>query len=320
MAKYRHNLPMKNGKPFLLDGGLETTLVFIDGIDLPCFASYPLLAETSGRARLRDYYRQYAGIARNANAGFILESVGWRANADWGAELGHNAGHLAAVNRESIRLMEDVRAQLETEGTPMVLSGCIGPRGDGYQAKTAMTIREARDYHGVQINTYAETAADIVTAMTMTNMEEAAGIALASKQAGIPSVISFTLETDGNLPTGQGLKDAIIAVDEATGAAPAYYMINCAHPDHFADILEPGAPWMERLKGLRANASRMSHAQLDACTELDDGDPEEFGALHAALTARFSNFTVLGGCCGTDHRHVGEVVTRCCTSSSRKAA
>jgi len=183
-----------------------------------------------------------------------------------------------------------------------------------------MTIREARDYHGVQINTYAETAADIVTAMTMTNMEEAAGIALASKQAGIPSVISFTLETDGNLPTGQGLKDAIIAVDEATGAAPAYYMINCAHPDHFADILEPGAPWMERLKGLRANASRMSHAQLDACTELDDGDPEEFGALHAALTARFSNFTVLGGCCGTDHRHVGEVVTRCCTSSSRKAA
>lgn len=319
MAKYRHNLPMGKGRKFLLDGGLETTLVFLDGIDLPCFASYPLIAEQSGRKRLRDYYRQYAIIALKAGSGFILESVGWRANADWGARLGHNAEHLAAVNRESIRLMEDVRAQLETEATPMVLSGCIGPRGDGYVADTAMTIDEARRYHSAQIKTYAETAADMVTAMTMTNMEEAAGIAMAARQAGIPSVISFTVETDGRLPTGQTLKDAIMAVDEATGAAPAYYMINCAHPDHFAGILEPGAAWLDRLKGLRANASRMSHEELDACTGLDDGDPEEFGALHAALTARFPNFTVLGGCCGTDHRHVGQVFAGGGHSNSKAA-
>ena len=319
MAKYRHNLPMGKAKRFLLDGGLETTLVFLDGIDLPCFASYPLIAEQSGRKRLRDYYRQYAGIALKAGSGFILESVGWRANADWGAQLGHNAEHLAAVNRESIRLMEDVRAQLETDATPMVLSGCIGPRGDGYVADTAMTIEEARRYHSAQINTYAETAADMVTAMTMTNMEEAAGIAMAARQAGIPSVISFTVETDGRLPTGQSLKDAIMAVDEATGAAPAYYMINCAHPDHFAGILEPGAAWMDRLKGLRANASRMSHEELDDCTELDDGNPEEFGALYAALTSEYPKFTVLGGCCGTDHRHVGQVFARGCHGNSKAA-
>ena len=319
MAKYRHDLPMGKGRQFLLDGGLETTLVFVDGLDLPCFASYPLIAETSGRTRLRDYYRQYANIAIKANAGFILESVGWRANADWGAELGHNAEDLAAVNRESIRLMEEVRTQIETDTTPMVLSGCIGPRGDGYQADTAMTIEQARDYHAAQINTYAETAADMVTAMTMTNMEEGAGIAIAAKQAGIPSVISFTVETDGKLPTGQSLKEAIIAVDEASGSAPVYFMINCAHPEHFADILEPGAAWMDRLKGIRANASRMSHEELDACTELDDGDPEEFGTLHASLTSQYPNFTVLGGCCGTDHRHVGEVFSRCAHTSSRAA-
>lgn len=319
MAKYRHDLPMGKGKQFLLDGGLETTLVFLDGIDLPCFASYPLIAETSGRTRLRDYYRQYANIAIKANAGFIFESVGWRANPDWGAELGHNAEDLAAVNRESIRLMDELRAQLETDTSPMVLSGCIGPRGDGYQADTAMSVAEARDYHAVQINTYAETAADIVTAMTMTNMEEAAGVALAAKQAGIPPVISFTLETDGKLPTGQRLKDAIMAVDEVSGSAPAYYMINCAHPDHFADILEPGAAWMNRLKGIRANASRMSHEELDACTELDAGDPVEFGTLHAGLTSQYPNFSVLGGCCGTDHRHVGEVFAKCAHTSSRAA-
>ena len=319
MAKYRHNLPVGKDKQFLLDGGLETTLVFLDGIDLPCFAAYPLIAEISGRKRLRDYYRQYAGIALKAGSGFILESIGWRANADWGAELGHSAEDLAAVNRESIRLMEDIRAQLETDASPMVLSGCVGPRGDGYVADKAMTIEDARQYHSVQINTYAETAADMVTAMTLTNMEEAAGIAMAAKQADISCVIAFTVETDGKLPTGQSLKDAIIAVDEATDASPAYYMINCAHPDHFADILESEAAWMDRLKGLRANASRLSHEELDACTQLDDGDPEEFGALHAKLTSRYPNFTVFGGCCGTDHRHVGQVFARCSHSSSKAA-
>ena len=215
--------------------------------------------------------------------------------------------------------MDEIRTQIETDTSPMVLSGCIGPRGDGYQANTAMTVEEARNYHAAQINTYAETDADIVTAMTMTNMQEGAGIAIAAYEAGIPSVISFTVETDGKLPTGQSLKDAIMTVDEVSRSAPAYYMINCAHPDHFADILEPGAAWMDRLKGIRANASRMSHEELDACTELDAGDPAEFGALHAALTSQYPNFSVLGGCCGTDHRHVGEVFAKCAHTSIRAA-
>ncbi len=319
MSKYRHNLPNGNDRLFLIDGGMETTLVFHDGIDLPAFAAYPLLAEARGRQRIRDYYRQYAAIAASAGSGFILESVGWRANRDWGAQLGHDEAALASFNRESIRLLEDLRDELETPEMPVVISGCIGPRGDGYVAGSAMSVTEARDYHADQILTYASTGADQVTAMTMTNAEEAAGIALAARLARIPAAISFTLETDGCLPTGQSLKDAIAFVEERSGGAPAYYMINCAHPDHFAHVLEPGVDWMQRLKGLRANASRMSHAELEACTELDAGNPVELGQLYGDIRRQYPNFTVLGGCCGTDERHIGAIAGACCPHHARAA-
>lgn len=319
MTKYRHDLPNGKDRLFLLDGGLETTLVFNEGMELPAFAAYPLLADQAGRKRLRDYYTAYAGIAARSGAGFILEGIGWRANRDWGAQLGHDSDALAVFNRESIRLLEELRTELETPAMPMVISGCVGPRGDGYVAGTAMTVAEAKDYHGEQIATYAATAADQVTAMTMTSAEEAAGIALAARLLRMPSAISFTVETDGNLPTGQNLKDAIAFVDDRAGKAPAYYMINCAHPDHFAHVLEPEAAWMERLRGLRANSSRMSHAELDESTELDDGNPVELGNLYAGIRSRFPNFTVLGGCCGTDERHVGAIAGACCLHHANAA-
>ena len=319
MTRYRHDLPNGKDRLFLLDGGLETTLVFNEGMELPAFAAYPLLSEPAGRKRLREYYAAYAGIAARSGAGFILEGIGWRANRDWGAQLGHDSDALAVFNRQSIALLEELRTNLETPAMPMVISGCIGPRGDGYVADTAMTVLEARDYHGEQIEVYAGTAADQVTAMTMTNAEEAAGIALAARQMRIPSAISFTVETDGKLPTGQSLKDAIAFVDDRSGKAPAYYMLNCAHPDHFEDVLEPGADWIQRLKGLRANSSRMSHAELDQSTELDAGDPVELGSLYAGIRRRFPNFTILGGCCGTDERHVGAIAGACCPHHANAA-
>jgi len=307
MSKYRYNLPNGSDRLFLIDGGMETTLVFHDGIDLPAFAAYPLLAEARGRQRIRDYYRQYAAIAASAGSGFILESIGWRANRDWGAQLGHDEAALASFNRESIRLLEDLRDELETTEMPVVISGCIGPRGDGYVAGSAMSVTEARDYHADQILTYASTGADQVTAMTMTNAEEAAGIALAARLARIPAAISFTLETDGRLPSGQPLAEAIEQTDAASGGHPVYYMINCAHPTHFAGALRAGGAWRNRVRGLRANASRRSHAELDTSTSLDDGNPRELGEQYRALRPLLPRLTVVGGCCGTDHRHVGSI-------------
>lgn len=311
MSNYREQLPQAGDTLFLTDGGAETTLIFHNGFDLPCFAAYPLLDSKPGRKALRDYYESYLAIAVHAHNGFVLESLTWRANADWGKELGHSEADLDRYNREAIEFLEELRNEFEVQESPIVISGCIGPRGDGYQVDTRMTGEEARHYHQRQVETFADTGADMVTALTMTYPEEAIGITLAAQEAGIPAVISFTTETDGRLPDGTTLKDAIEQVDEATGNGPAYYMINCAHPDHFSQALEAGEGWVKRIRGVRANASRQSHEELDACEELDDGNPKELGAQYKQLRTAFPHFNILGGCCGTDHRHVGEICHHC---------
>lgn len=310
MAKYRHRLPQLDGGVFLTDAGIETTLIFHDGQELPHFAAFHLLKDAEGTEALRGYFTRHARIARDNGTGFILESATWRSSPDWGEKLGYSPAQLDDVNRRAIDLMHALRAEFETARSPMVISGCIGPRGDGYDPGRVMSAEEAQDYHSRQARIFAEAEADLVTAITMTNVSEAIGITRAAQAEGMPVVISFTVETDGNLPTRQSLKEAIGAVDEATGKGPAYYMINCAHPSHFAGVLESEA-WIQRLKGLRCNASRLSHAELDEAEELDDGDPVALGADYRALRARFPHINVLGGCCGTDHRHIEQICHAC---------
>lgn len=311
MGKYRHALPqLQDGCRFVTDGGLETTLIFHQGIDLPAFAAFVLLEDDAGRARLRRYFEDYLAIARAAGLGFVLESATWRANPDWAASLGYSAAELAALNRRAIDMLEALREAYETPRQPIVISGCIGPRGDGYVAESIMTPAAAEAYHRPQIETFAASAADLVTAITMTNVPEAIGIARAAAAAGIPSAISFTVETDGRLPSGDSLREAIEAVDAASDRGPAYYMINCAHPEHFAAVLED-APWVRRIRGLRANASVKSHAELNEATTLDIGDIPALGEAHRELSSRLPALSVLGGCCGTDHRHVEAMVRAC---------
>jgi len=311
MTKYRKRLPQLDGGLFLTDGGLETTLIFHEGIDLPHFAAFDLLRERGGVATLDAYYRRYAAIARAGGFGFILESATWRASSDWGYRLGYSDAALSIANKESVAPLASLRTELETDNSPVVISGCIGPRGDGYVAGNLMTETEAEHYHAAQAQAFRETAADMITAITMTNEAEAIGITRAAMAVDMPVVIAFTVETDGRLPTEQSLKDAIEAVDAATGNGPAYYMINCAHPTHFEGVLATDEDWMGRVRGLRANASRCSHAELDEATELDDGDPVEFGGQYREFLRRHPQINVLGGCCGTDHRHVEQISAAC---------
>jgi S-methylmethionine-dependent homocysteine/selenocysteine methylase len=309
MPRYRQTLPQLEGRAFITDGGLETDLIFHHGIDLPCFASYPLAADAAGRDTLRRYYRSYLQLARDTGRGIVLEAPTWRANRDWGALLGHNAEALADANREALALMVELRDESATDAPAAVISGNLGPRGDGYRADARMSVAEAQDYHGEQIATFAATEADLISAFTMNYVEEAMGIVRAAKASGMPAVISFTLETDGCLPSGQSLAEAIAETDAATGSAAAYYMINCAHPSHFAATLAAGGAWRERIRGLRANASRRNHAELDEAAELDEGNPAELGADYRALRRHLPALAVIGGCCGTDFRHV-EAIAR----------
>jgi len=310
-TRYRHALPQMTGDMFLTDGGIETTLIFHEGLDLPHFAAFDLMKTDSGRQALERYFRTYAEIAHKRDVGFVLESATWRASQDWGDRLGYSARDMAAFNRQAIAMLHGIRADFETPKSRFVISGCVGPRGDGYDPGEMMTAYDAEAYHRAQIETFCDAGADMVTAITMTYVEEAVGVTRAALAAGMPVVISFTLETDGCLPTGQSLREAIEAVDRETGNGPVYYMINCAHPTHFEGAFGDGERWIERIGGLRANASRMSHAELDEADELDDGDPVELGGQYRDLKTMLPNLVVMGGCCGTDHRHVEAIYTAC---------
>ncbi len=314
MAYSRQSLPQLEGGVFLTDGGLETTLVFLDGMELPCFASFPLISDAGGRQRLRDYFSPYVAIAKVCGAGFILGSPTWRANTDWGGKLGYDRAALADINQRSIEFLATLREEYAADGTPIVIEGVIGPRGDGYRADARMTAAEAEHYHGEQIAIFRDTEADMVSAYTLNYPEEAIGIARAARAVDLPVAISFTVETDGRLPSGDTLGSAIEQVDQATDTGSAYFMINCAHPSHFATVLRADEPWLGRLRGLRANASRKSHAELDTATEIDAGDPEELAQDYRQLRAHLPHLSVLGGCCGTDHRHVAAIGRACLTS------
>jgi S-methylmethionine-dependent homocysteine/selenocysteine methylase len=307
MSRYRKRLPQLKNRLFMTDGGMETTLIFHEGMNLPCFASFDLLKDEAGWATLRRYFATYVDLARANRLGLLLETPTWRANPDWGAKLGYDAAALADVHRKSVGLLLEIREEFETTDTPMVACGVVGPRGDGYQPGARMSSEEARAYHAPQIATFAQTDADMVAAYTMNYIEEGIGIVQAACAAAMPVSVSFTVETDGRLPSGETLEQAITRTDAETGRYAAYYMINCAHPAHFEHTIGAGSGWLERIWGIRANASRRSHQELDEAPDLDDGDPVDLGARYRALKSILPRLSVAGGCCGTDHRHVAEI-------------
>ena len=311
MSKYRGALPQIGGGLYLTDGGIETTLIFLEGLALPDFASFQILKTVEGEATLRKYFFTYAEIAKKYSTGLILESATWRASTDWGKRLGYSAEELSRVNHQAICLLEEVQQEYDNERCPVVISGCIGPRGDGYIPNNAMTVKQAEKYHQEQVEIFTDSALDMISALTMNYVEEALGVVRAAHRVKMPVTISFTVETDGKLPTGQTLKSAIEQIDNETSSYPCYYMINCAHPTHFQHVLEEGGSWQERIHGIRANASCKSHEELNEAPELDIGNPIELAMQYTEIKKRLKNVNVMGGCCGTDHRHIEQIAKVC---------
>jgi S-methylmethionine-dependent homocysteine/selenocysteine methylase len=306
-TRHRYDLPHQGEKLFITDGGLETTFIFHKNFDLPLFAAFHLLNSRAGIEGLRSYYHSYIDIALHNRLGVVLDTPTWRASTGWGKQLGYTAQEIRSYNELSVSLLEELRDKYATAETPMIINGAVGPQDDGYNPAALLSIDEAVKYHSHQVEALAEAGADMLTAVTMTYVEEAIGITRAAQAAGIPVAVSFTVETDGRLPDSMSLEEAVSAVDAATGGAPEYFMINCAHPSHFDHVLQGEASWTDRIFGIRANASCKSHAELDEAVELDEGNPVEFGQSYGALNRSLKNLRVVGGCCGTDHRHIGEV-------------
>lgn len=294
-------------RAFIGDGGLETTMIFGERVELPEFAAFVLLEDERGRQLLRSYYERFAILAREHGVGLTLDTPTWRASAKWGGRLGYSLSQLAEVNREAVAFAQQLRDEWETAETPIAVCGVIGPEDDAYRPERLLSAVEAEEYHSLQVGTFAAAGADMVAAYTLAYVEEAIGIVRAADAAGIPASISFTLEIDGRLPSGEPLDEAVARLDAATCTGAEYLMVNCAHPSHFAAELAAGGEWVGRIAGIRANASRRSHAELDEAADLDSGDPAELGREYAALAPSLPDLRVVGGCCGTDQRHVARI-------------
>jgi S-methylmethionine-dependent homocysteine/selenocysteine methylase len=312
MANTKTTLPHESANLFLTDGGLETTLVFLEGFDLPCFAAFDLLKDEKGQNALKNYYKRYLRIAKDFGTGFILESPTWRASPDWIQKVGYERSATTAINKKAVELLVDLKNEFARDIDMIVLSGCVGPRGDGYKPGNKMSIEEAENYHSEQIEVFKHASVDMISAVTINYVEEAIGITRAAGAVNLPSVISFTVETNGKLPAGMSLKEAIEQVDESVEELPLYFMVNCAHPTHFINELLGGKneQWTRRIKGIRANASCKSHAELDEATALDRGNPGELGNEYRKIKDTFKQLNVFGGCCGTDEEHVKEIANQ----------
>jgi S-methylmethionine-dependent homocysteine/selenocysteine methylase len=306
MARYRNALPQLSGELFLTDAGIETDLIFNHGVEIREFAAHTLLPDAAGREAVASYLRGFLSLARETGAGLILDSQTWKAHVHWADDLGASEDELRESNDQAIAFIAGLRDEYASNEKPIVLNGIVGPRGDAYAPDVKVAAQEAEEYHHKQLRWLAETDVDMVTGLTFTQSDEAIGFVRAAQKVGLPVVVSFTVETDGNLPTGQSLSEAITAVDEATDSGAAYFMVNCAHPDHFSHMLED-SDWARRIRGLRCNASRMSHAELDNSEILDDGDPVELGGQYKTMKAKMPWLNVFGGCCGSDLRHVTQI-------------
>ncbi len=309
MAIYRQQLPQSEGGFFLTDAGLETDLIFNKGIEIREFAAHTLLESPEGRSALAQYFRGFLTLADQHDVGFVFDSPTWKAHPPWSESMDSNAAELARINREAINFIADLRDEFSGNRQPIVLNAVIGPCGDAYMPESLVSAEEAAQHHAQQIGWLAETDVDMVSALTFTQSTEAIGIVRAANDANMPIAVSFTVETNGRLPTGQPLGEAIEQVDAATRQGAAYFMVNCAHPEHFQDALHD-QPWLRRIRGIRCNASRCSHAELDEAETLDAGNPAELAEQYQALAARMPWLNVFGGCCGSDVRHVKAIADR----------
>ena len=301
--------PRLKDKIYLTEGGTETEILYKWGYALPEFAMFPLLDNPEADAVIRDMYRRYFDVAAEHNTGMLVLGHDYRASPDWGAKLGYSPEGLAEMERRTVRFLDEIRAEYSAKVTDAYIAGCIGPRGDAYGTGAEIGENEAEDYHSVQLPTLRETPADMAIAVTFNNIPEAVGVIRAAEGIGLPIGVSLTLTTESRLRSGPTLRKAVETIDERTNGAAAWFGTNCSHPLEFEPALADEGPWIERLRYMRPNAVKMEKLALCKLGHLEDGDPVELGHQMGDLARRYPQMDLLGGCCGTDERHLDEIAT-----------
>lgn len=299
------DLILDNNNIFMINGGLETTLIYKYNLELPFFSCIDLFKNVNTKKIIYQYYLEYLKVAQKYNSFIIIDTPTWRFNKDWASKLGYNEIELLNRNKEAVVLI----SKLKNDYNNIIISGKIGPKYEGYFISEKMSIEESKNYHSTQIKTFSELNIDIITASAMNYVEEAIGISYSAKDKSIPLVISFTLNNDSKLPSGMALEDAINYIDYITNEYPIYYMINCVHPKYFIELLRinKDKKWINRIRGIRPNASSKSHEELEKLNKLDSGNIDELANYCKEIKNICPNINIFGGCCGTNINHVESI-------------
>lgn len=297
----------------LMEGAVIERLKRETALELdPLLLNTPLIYDAAGRAAMTDIYTRYIAIGVKHGLPILVAAPTWRANAE---RIGrHTDRDMATVNRDAVDFVRQVAGNVDDRATPVFVGGLMACRGDAYQPEAALSADAAEAFHAPQAGALADAGAAYIMAATLPALSEAVGMARALSPLPVAYILSFVIGRTGTLLDGTDLKTAITAIDGAVSRPPAFFMVNCVHPRTLAMRLdrEPaagGAPFDGRLWGIQANTSTRTPDELDGRKTLDGASPEPFADMLADLNRRHG-LKIIGGCCGTDHRHLAAVARR----------
>jgi homocysteine S-methyltransferase len=276
----------------------------------PHIVNSAFIYDKDKRAALSGIYRQYLDIGLKYNLPLLLSTPTWRASRERIEKAGYEK---TDVNGDNFRFLDGIRKSYGHYANKIVICGLLSCRGDAYSQSEALTSNDAHEFHSWQANRLAETGVDFLLAATLPALSEATGLATALAATGKPYIISFVLRSEGTLLDSTPLKDAISIIDTDVNPTPIAYMANCTHASIFKSAMmhdiNSSATVRKRVEGLLANTAALNPEELDDSEELVEEDPQIFGKSVASLHGELG-LKILGGCCGTDGRHIDNLANR----------
>ncbi|MBW2409401.1 MAG: homocysteine S-methyltransferase family protein [Deltaproteobacteria bacterium] len=297
-----------NAAVILTEGAVIERLRRDPAVELdPYIANAGLIYDQAGKQAMTRIYRQYIDIASRYRLPMIVSAPTWRASSERINKSAYSGRE--TMVKDCADFINRIRQDVSQSADCIYIAGLIACRGDSYEPREALTADKAEAYHRLQAQELAHAGVDFILAATLPAVSEALGIAAALSQCAIPYSLSFVIRSDGRVLDGTPLQAAIEKIDAAVNPGPLFYQINCVHPAIFRKAIEQSEPGFDRLLGLQANTSEKSPEELDGLGYLDTSEPEEFAESMLALHTHFG-LKIIGGCCGTDHRHIEEIAKR----------